>query len=72
MLAPIIAFGLLAIGAFLLLKVEPHVILHFLPSIITIHLLLLHLVWHGKIPRVMGVLLLGAYVTFLVTVVLIE
>ena len=37
-----------------------------------VHLVLLALVWYGKIPRVMGGLLVGVYVAYLIAVVLAE
>ena len=41
-----------------------------LPFMVGVHLLLLALVWYGKIPRVMGGLLVGVYVAYLIAVVL--
>lgn len=40
-----------------------------LPAMIIAHLMLLSLVWYGKIPRVMGGLLVGAYIAYLIVVV---
>jgi len=40
-----------------------------LPAMIIAHLMLLALVWYGKIPRVMGGLLVGAYIAYLFVVV---
>jgi cation:H+ antiporter len=41
-----------------------------LPAMIVVHLALLALVWYGKIPRWIGALLIGAYVAYLLVVVL--
>jgi len=41
-----------------------------LPAMIVVHLVLLALVWYGKIPRLVGALLLAAYVAYLIAVVL--
>ena len=41
-----------------------------LPVMVVIHLVLLALIWYGKISRVMGVLLMGVYVAYLIGVVL--
>ena len=41
-----------------------------LPIMIAVHLVLLALVWYGKIPRLVGALLLAAYVAYLIAVVL--
>jgi cation:H+ antiporter len=41
-----------------------------LPTMITAHLALLALVWYGKIPRWIGGLLIGAYVAYLLAIVL--
>ncbi len=41
-----------------------------LPAMIAAHLALLALVWYGKIPRWIGGLLIGAYVAYLLAVVL--
>jgi cation:H+ antiporter len=41
-----------------------------LPAMIVVHLALLALVWYGKIPRWIGGLLLGAYIAYLLAVVL--
>ncbi len=37
---------------------------------IMVHLMLLAFVWYGKIPRVMGGLLVGIYIAYLIVVVL--
>lgn len=50
------------------LPVEPHLILTALPFMIIAHLVLLALIWYGKIPRAMGALLMGIYVAYLVVV----
>lgn len=52
------------------LPVDPHVILFALPIMIAVHLVLLTLIWYGKIPRVMGGLLVVAYLVYLILVVL--
>jgi cation:H+ antiporter len=41
-----------------------------LPVMVIVHLVLLALVWYGKIPRVVGLLLVGAYIAYLLAVVL--
>ncbi len=41
-----------------------------LPIMIIVHLVLLALVWYGKIPRLIGGLLMGAYIVYLIAVVL--
>jgi cation:H+ antiporter len=41
-----------------------------LPAMIVVHLALLALVWYGKIPRWIGALLIGAYIAYLLVVVL--
>ncbi|HEY0752517.1 MAG TPA: sodium:calcium antiporter [Ktedonobacteraceae bacterium] len=51
------------------LPVDPHVTFVALPIMLAVHLLLLLLLWYGKIPRVMGALLLGVYLAYLVVVV---
>jgi cation:H+ antiporter len=52
------------------LPVDLHVTLIALPVMIVVHLALLALVWYGKIPRVMGGLLVGVYIAYLIAVVL--
>jgi cation:H+ antiporter len=52
------------------IPVDPHVTLLALPVMVVVHLALLACVWYGKIPRVMGGLLVGAYVAYLIVVVL--
>jgi cation:H+ antiporter len=52
------------------IPVDPHVTFIALPVMVVVHLILLALVWYGKISRVMGGLLIGVYVTYLVTVAL--
>jgi cation:H+ antiporter len=49
--------------------VDPHIAFMALPIMVVVHLVLLALVWYGKIPRVMGGLLIGAYVAYLIVVV---
>ena len=51
------------------LPVERHIILTALPFMIIAHLVLLALIWYGKIPRLIGVLLIGVYVAYLIVVV---
>ena len=52
------------------IPVDPHVTFIALPVMIVVHLVLLALVWYGKIPRVIGGLLLAAYIAYLIAVVL--
>jgi cation:H+ antiporter len=52
------------------LPVDPHVTFIALPVMIVVHLTLLALVWYGKIPRVIGGLLVIAYIVYLIAVVL--
>lgn len=52
------------------IPVDPHVTFIALPVMIAVHLILLALVWYGKIPRVVGGLLVGVYITYLIAVVL--
>ncbi len=52
------------------IPVDPHVTFIALPVMIVVHLVLLALVWYGKISRVMGGLLVGAYIAYLIAVVL--
>ncbi len=52
------------------LPVDPHVTFIALPVMIVVHLVLLALVWYGKIPRVVGGLLVAAYLVYLIVVVL--
>ncbi len=51
------------------IPVDPQVTFIALPVMVGVHLLLLALVWFGKIPRVMGGLLVLAYAAYLVGVV---
>jgi cation:H+ antiporter len=53
------------------LPVDFHVADLALPIMIAVHLLLLALIWYGKIPRAMGGLLVAIYLIYLITVVLI-
>lgn len=53
------------------LPVDPHVTVVALPVMVGVHLVLLALIWYGKIPRVMGGLLLGIYVAYVIGVVLV-
>src|SRR6266496_3710269 len=52
------------------LPVDPQVTFLALPIMIMVHLMLLAFVWYGKIPRVMGGLLVGIYIAYLIVVVL--
>ncbi len=52
------------------IPVDPHVTFIALPVMVGVHLVLLALVWSGKIPRVVGGLLVGAYIAYLIAVVL--
>jgi cation:H+ antiporter len=52
------------------IPVDLRVIFPALPVMIVVHLALLAFVWYGKIPRVMGGLLVGAYIAYLIAVVL--
>jgi cation:H+ antiporter len=56
-------------GAIHALPVDPQLTFIALPAMIIAHLMLLAFVWYGKIPRVMGGLLLGAYFAYLIAVV---
>lgn len=50
------------------LPVDPHVTLLALPVMVGAHLVLLALVWYGKIPRIMGAILMCAYIAYLLAV----
>src|SRR2546425_392326 len=52
------------------IPVDPHGTFIALPVMIVVHLVLLALVWYGKIPRVIGGLFVGMYVAYLIAVVL--
>jgi len=52
------------------IPVDPHVTFFALPVMVVVHLVLLALVWSGKISRVMGTLLVGTYIAYLIAVVL--
>jgi cation:H+ antiporter len=52
------------------LPVDLHMTFIALPVMIVVHLVLLALVWYGKISRVMGGLLIGGYIAYLIAVVL--
>lgn len=52
------------------LPLDAHMTFIALLSMIVVHLILLALIWHGKIPRVMGGLLIGAYIAYLIAVTL--
>ena len=52
------------------LPVDPHMTFIALPVMVVAHLVLLALVWYGKIPRVVGGLLVTAYLAYLIVVVL--
>ncbi len=51
------------------LPVDPHVTFLALPVMIAVHLMLLALIWYGKIPRAMGGLLVTIYLIYLIAVV---
>ena len=53
------------------IPVDPHVTFIALPVMVIVHLMLLALIWYGKIPRVMGVLLVAIYIAYLIGVVLV-
>ena len=50
---------------------DAHVTFIALPVMVGVHLVLLVLIWYGKIPRVIGGLLMVVYVAYLMTMVLI-
>lgn len=52
------------------LSVDPHMTFFALSAMVVVHLALLAFIWYGKIPRVVGGLLVGAYVAYLIVVVL--
>jgi cation:H+ antiporter len=52
------------------IPVDPHITFIALPVMIAVHLVLLALVWYEKIPRLMGGLLVGSYLAYLIAVVL--
>ena len=52
------------------IPIDPHITFIALPVMIAVHLVLLALVWYGKIPRLMGGLLVGSYLAYLIAVVL--
>jgi cation:H+ antiporter len=52
------------------IPVDPRVTFRALPVMVVVHLALLALVWYGKIPRVIGGLLVGIYLAYLIVVVL--
>jgi cation:H+ antiporter len=47
---------------------DPHVTTVALPVMVAVHLLLLALIWYGRIPRVVGGLLVGVYIAYLVAI----
>lgn len=51
------------------LPVDPHVTLLALLVMVGVHLVLLALVWYGKIPRAMGAILVCAYIAYLLAVI---
>lgn len=53
------------------IPVDPHIALTALPIMIATHIMLLALIWYGKITRTMGALLVVAYIAYLVVVVLV-
>lgn len=54
------------------IPVDPHIAFTALPIMIFVHLLLLLLIWIGKIPRAMGGLLVGIYMVYLFSVILLR
>src|SRR5437868_10187670 len=52
------------------IPVDPHVTFIALPVMVIVHLILLTLIWYGKISRAMGGLFVGAYIAYLIAVVL--
>ncbi len=52
------------------IPVEPAIVIIALPVMILAHLILLVLVWYGKISRVIGSLLVGLYIVYLIILVL--
>ena len=48
------------------IPVGPQIALMALPVMVAIHLLLLGLIWYGKIPRTIGALLLAIYLAYLI------
>src|SRR5581483_2680479 len=53
------------------IPIDPHIALTALPIMIVAHLMLLALIWYGKITRGIGALLVGVYIAYLVVVVLV-
>jgi cation:H+ antiporter len=51
------------------IPVDPHIAFIALPIMIFVHLLLLLLIWTGKIPRAMGGLLVVIYLVYLFSVI---
>ena len=51
------------------IPVDPHITFIALPVMIVVHLVLLALVWYGKIPRVMGGLLVATYIAYIIAIV---
>jgi cation:H+ antiporter len=54
------------------IPVDPCVTLLALPVMVVVHLALLACIWYGKISRVMGALLIGVYVAYLVSAVVLR
>ncbi len=54
------------------IPVDPQMTYIALPIMILVHLMLLALIWTGKIPRLMGGLLVGVYIVYLLGVVLLR
>jgi cation:H+ antiporter len=52
------------------LPIDAHLTVLALLFMVGVHLVLLALLWYGKITRMMGVLLVGAYIVYLIAVVL--
>ena len=53
------------------LPIESHIASVALPVMVAVHLLLLALIWYGRISRSIGGLLIGVYIAYLVVVVLV-
>jgi cation:H+ antiporter len=64
----LVTLGLAA--AIHILPVEPRMTTFALPTMIGAHLLLLALIWYGKVPRLVGGLLVAAYLAYLLVIVL--
>jgi len=51
------------------IPVAPPLLFLALPIMLSVHLLLLALVWYGKVPRAMGALLVAMYLVYLILLV---